>query len=76
MSKKLLDPPAFIYWIQGFVEVLRKHYVIPSSSASVHAQDPQVVRPRNARAVSPSLAAEQSPGQGNTITCLVYVSDV
>lgn len=44
-----------------------------SSSASVHAQNPQVIRARNARATSPSLTAEQSPGQENIITCLAYL---
>lgn len=50
--------------------------VTPSSSASVHAQDPQVIRARNARATSPSLTAEQSLGQENTITCFAYLFDV
>lgn len=75
MSKYLQDAHAFIYWMQGFVEV-SGNSVVPSSSASVHVQDPQVVRARNARAISPSLAAEQSPGQANTITCLAYLFDV
>lgn len=58
------------------MEVLRKQSVIPSSSASVHAQDPQVIRARSARATSPSLTAEQSPSQDNTITCLAYLFDM
>lgn len=46
------------------------------SSASVRAHDPQVVRARDAGAASPSPAAEQSPGQGDTITCLSYLFEV
>lgn len=42
--------------------------VIPSSSASVHAQDPQVVRARNARAISP-YRAEPWPGEHHHLPC-------
>jgi len=46
------------------------------SSATVRAQDPQVVRARDAGSASPSPAAEQSPDQGDTITCFSHLTEV